>query len=569
MKINIHFLIFLSISLVALLNDYIIYTTRISYIISLVISSLLILLLNIILVKKRKIKIETNWNNIDIVFYLILLVFLFYIISTPDYSYDVSNYHIYLQTHFPIDKINFDFFAGKSINGFLFPLGDRMFYIFRYFLGYRMGTILSYYAAVVIYYQCKRLLSFFSDKYTIVSIFSLVCTFSSQIMMQWLGTYYIDIFSVTFILTIINTLLSYHYNNDNKKNTILLLGLLSGLSTAIKVPNMILIGPIIILGLFILKPKKEDIKYIIISIIIFLLCFSLYAYDNYVQTGSILFPYYNNIFKSKYFNNYSWVDSRFNIPNILYAMIWPIYVGLFHVGYGDDVIILDPIWAIGYIFLLIIMLVYIFKKKTKTPLFLFFLLSLLLTIFWIMFLYGYMRYALIIPILYSIIICIQILRYININKDTSVKKWVVYSLLIVVLPISDNLFFYHKPLNISNYKLLLKDNKNIKIHIDGVWGTISDSSVLPILVREEETPIYNLSKDYLNTDITKELYYKKINSSDIYMIIDDNTLSDKKRLLNKDGFELGEIIKVYSDKDLPFLPANKKAYLYKLKKKTS
>ena len=159
MKINFHFFVVLFIAIVAILCDLLIYITKIDYGIALCLSAFICTIVTILFFKKKSIKITFDYEKKDIfMFIAFILLIIVQSFLKPDFPYDVKSYHIYLQENAFADKLNFDFFPGRIFCVFLFPLGDRMHYIFRYLLGYRLGTVFSSYILVVIYYQVKRIL---------------------------------------------------------------------------------------------------------------------------------------------------------------------------------------------------------------------------------------------------------------------------------------------------------------------------------------------------------------------------------------------------------------------------
>lgn len=547
MKINIHFWIFLNISIIASLCDIIGYTTKIPYEICVILSLILLGIINLILIKRKLIKIQSDFEFLDITFYFMIFLMMLLRLPIPDFSYDVSNYHIYLQENTYIDKINFDFFAGKTVNGFLFPLGDKMHYLFRHFLGYRLGTILSYYVIIVLFYQTKNILKLVCGDKKIIPIISILC-FSSYIIRQWTGTYYIDNFCIVLILEIVHQMLIDKKCFENKK-TIYLIALISGIATAIKITNIILILPIIIC--FMIKRRKQlttsIIPVFIVSGIIVLIPSLIYIIDNMIQTGSPLFPYYNSIFKSEYFGLFSWKDSRFGIPNVLYALIWPIYVSCIKLGYGDNWLITDYIWAVGYIVTISYIIYSKFIKKNKNDLICnISILSLVLTLVWICFLEGYMRYALIIPVLYSIVLgAILIKLFSKLKIETNILDFFLFKILFPTI-LGLCIIFAAFNLNVrvlENYKLIYKDRKDISLHIDGVWGVIADDSSITQLLREKQTPIYNLEESINTSDITQKMYYSKMKNNNIYVLIDDYKYARKIYYLNVNGFHITEEVR--------------------------
>ncbi len=562
LKMNIHFMNIFNIAIIAILIDILVYAINIPYNIAILISSILIVILNGILIKKNKIKIQHNFELLDILFWAIIVVIASLNIAIPDFSYDVSNYHIYLQNNICIDKINFDFFAGKTVNGFLFALGDRMHYIFRYILGYRLGTILSYYALIVLFYQIKNIFNIMSEKNKLIPIFSMLCC-SSYIIFQWAGTYYIDNLSIIFILQIVYYVIKEKNILKNKK-LIYFLSVITGIATAIKLTNLVLIIPILI---YILIREKKNINKkllitLLVSSILFIIPFIVYIIDNIIQTGSPIFPYYNSIFKSKFFGQFNWKDDRFKMDSIVHILIWPVYVSVIFKGYGDDCQITDPIWAIGYIVVICFTLYSLIIRKKNTKIYEISILSIILTIVWIIFLEGYMRYALIIPILYGIVMFGIIINKLNLTKLNNLIKIIISiiilggTIIIITSNINQNI--------LQNYKYILKDKEEYKINIDGAWGVISDDSALTNLVREKDVPIYNLGDSLIKTsEKNLDIYYDKICNKDIYVLMTTRNMEYKLFLLNQNDFSC-EFVKSYTINEIPYISAQDTLYLYKV-----
>lgn len=568
MKINIHFYIYLLFACCAFINDIIIYFFNISYNVSILISLSILLIFNIIFIKNKKILIELNWNKLDI------FVFIFFIVFTltrgivyPEYTYDSVSYHIYLQEYFPIDKVNFDFFAPRVYCGFLFPLGDRMYFIIRNFCGLRFGTFLSFYTIIVIYYQTKEILNILTNNSKRVPLYSYLI-FLTMTFIRNVGTYYIDNMALIFLLEIFYIIIS---NKNLFKNKIALYSimLISGISIGIKITSVcfIIVMFVYILYRNIKNIKDLQVKDIIISIILLLLPFFVYMIDNYNQVGSILFPYYNEIFKSKYFANYNWVDCRFGIKGILNKIIWPIILGFKFGEYGDELIYFDPMFGISFI----VCFIYLIKNKTKLKeeaIIVFFLLDFI----WIIVMYGYHRYGVFIIVLCNILFISILIEILDSRKDYK-EDIIVYKVCVVVIAII-GLYAIIVYTNVPNLKYMFKDidKKTHKIEIDGVWGAPYDNCCYVSLVREKDTPIYNLHKDYfLGADTTISLWEDKVLNSDkeIYTIIDyyggDFEKVEHYRNILKDGFEIKEIVNTYTANEIPYINANSIWILVKLK----
>ena len=104
-----------------------------------------------------------------------------------------------------MDKINYDFFAGRAVNSFLYPLADRVNFLFRNILGYRVGTMGSYYILIVIFYQIKKFLKEMTKNVSekLISIFSIFsCLIYPEVPID-------NLFIVAFLLIFLNDLVSY------------------------------------------------------------------------------------------------------------------------------------------------------------------------------------------------------------------------------------------------------------------------------------------------------------------------------------------------------------------------
>ena len=75
----------------------------------------------------------------------------------PDTGIDTFNYHLIAQNPRFINYFVEDYGYG-NLQAWIFRLADRLFYYFRYFLGFRYGTILNTFILVVCFTQIYSLL---------------------------------------------------------------------------------------------------------------------------------------------------------------------------------------------------------------------------------------------------------------------------------------------------------------------------------------------------------------------------------------------------------------------------
>ena len=597
MKLNFHFFVVLFIALVAILCDLLIYITKIDYGIALCLSAFICTIITIFLFKKKSIKISFDFEKNDIFIFILFLVFMIaQSCILPNYIYDVRSYHIYLQENPFIDKINFDFFPGRIYCDFLFPLGDRMQYIFRYLLGYRLGTILSYYVIIILYYQVKKILQHISNNKKSKSIYAYFIL-TIIIVFSVIGSYHIDNFALIFLLELFYIVFCKDDLIKNKK-MLYFASILAGISIGIKVSSAFFVAIIAVYG--IIKNRKDlkalKVRDFFISTFLILIPFAIYLYDNYRQTGSVLFPYYNSILKSEYFGSYNWVDPRFTDKNIFFdSILWPLNALLIKLDYGhaEGVGICREIFvACYYIFTYVFMIVSIVKKKFKSILFKLAILAIISTFVWIYFLEGYVRYGLIVWCMYLFVFLGSFMNFIEfikekiklfllkhkINYRVSYKRicTFVYYLMIFALVLSAIVTLCNN-VNFENVKHMLSDRRNESniIRINGVWGTISkdgiaENSAFPALVRDENTPIYNLNRDsFASSEKTLEMFYERIRNNDIYVLFDAKNEDFERNVqvnaLKSLNYEIVSIERYYTIDDISYIDADTFWVLAKVK----
>ena len=176
-KINLSFFILLILFIQVILSDTIIYFTHINYGFANLIGLVINVVLIVFLIRKKYIQINSNFSKWDLIFFTILLILIIATISFPDTFWDSYSYHIYLQEEPFADKINDDFFPGRTLTSFVFPIADRIHYMFRALLGFRLGTLAGYLLLAVIFYESKKILKLLlnnnvDEKY--ISILSIV-----------------------------------------------------------------------------------------------------------------------------------------------------------------------------------------------------------------------------------------------------------------------------------------------------------------------------------------------------------------------------------------------------------
>ena len=566
LNINILLYILFNIFLLTLINDYISYFVNTKYIYSFLVSLGIIALINYIL--RNKIKLTNNFDKTDIIFAFLLFTIMAITIVYPDRCFDTFNYHLYLQENPFGNKISFDFFAGKNLNSYSYAFPDRMFYIFRYFLGYRLGVILNYFIIAVIYVQVKEILKKLlpsANKLTI-SIFALL-TATSLSLIDIVDSYYVDLLSLVLLLEIFKLAVFTKFDNENSTIQLGYFGLLYGLTFAVKISNAILL--ILFFIIYVLRNKNIiksiNNKNIAVTCFCLIMPFALYAIYTYLQTGNPVFPFYNTIFHSKYFGNWNWLDTRFGPKGLKEALIWPLVI-LFDPKRSDDIAIIEPIWTYGYFVAIGYIGYYLYRKMIQKKIIasnrLLFFVTVVLTYFaWAKFQLGYSRYGLVV----LVIGCIA--TYIFIHDIIKEKK---YILLGISLPamlfncfyiganymyknqdwIYNNYFNNKGTFKYNKHNLVARGNENsIELEKDSVWAIFYYNAGLAQMINNN-IPIINVTSSADN-DYTKELLDEKLsNASHIYTLIDSLDLSNFINSMNTTEYRITNVKSVLTSKIL-------------------
>ena len=465
--LNIHMFVFICIAFLTILNDNISYFTNLKYEISLLISIILVVILNIFLFKNF-FEVRSNFNILDLLAIIPYTIIYFIIMLDIDDFVDAISYHLYNFKNPFIDRINFDLLPSSS---FFFPLGDRMNYIFVNILGYRFGRILSLYSSIIIFYQIKNFMQLIipkiAEKTKVLIATIILYTFSLNLC---IGEYSIDIFSTTILLELLYiACINKNYGNLNAKKCLYLATFLAGLATGIKISNIVF--AILILCYMIIELLKNQKKIKIYDIfaltILFFGPFVIYMINAYIQTKNPIFPFYNFIFKSDYYEMVSSKDTRLGAKNLIEMILWPIVITVNPLR-GDDIrYIVDPVWAVGYI----VSICYLIKSRKMTLI----VLNVLTTIAWIIFVCGYVRYGMFIAISYFLIEIYLLNKIIvelkeRYNKSGTIKiilKLILIIIIITQITLSVALGIVYMCIKVNNSFYVFNYKNNVqKILID-------------------------------------------------------------------------------------------------------
>ena len=522
--------------------------------------------------------LELNIYNI-----LVILVFIFLTLlklPLPDQSYDTVNYHIFLQQTGFVDNINRNFFPAVW-GTYLFPLGDRLFYLFRILLGYRAGTLLNTFVLIVMYFQIISIVKDYTRVRNInfntplVSFISLLIL-STEFIFLNLSIYKVDLLFIPFLLHLMQIIL---FNKNYNKFMSLYIAFLCGLVIAIKLIGIIFV--VILLLFYITKHRKEiNVYSYLISFVIAIIPVSIYLIYNYKSTNNPIFPLYNNIFSTPYFLSANTTNILFGPKNLIETLLWPIYI-FFVPNRISEFGIYSGRISLGFISLILFIFILYFKKNLRNKFYyeinLIFLFCLVLWGFST----GYIRYALFIEILSGFIILIVLLEYILSSNFFLKLTGIILVILLLFQSIVSYYFvtiknydwawrpsiFQNSQIYFQNFFMSGKDRTNLSDNLllkdVQIWILNEFNSGYAILLKDN-IPLLNLI--FINqTHKTREAYNKcleKYKNKKMFTITTSDTFEDIESKLKIHGFNIIQINTIEPD----FLLKNKKLYLLEISK---
>lgn len=287
---------------------------------------------------------ETTRNREDdgptLHFWLIAVMPLVFVYSMrvvfPDVSFDVLNYRL--------------LHAERALHGFLYlpgeffptpapynPAPDMVTGLFRHALGYRLGTIANLLAMIWVARVTDKLLRPYLRNAWLRSFGVLLAVMTEHMLLE-INNYMADLLALPLLLEATHLALR-HAELKNQRRNLVCVALLLGMSVAFKLTNAAVALPVILLCTYqALFARRENYRnqttkavrdlasntlLSAAAFILPLLPFSVYLYR---ETGSIVFPVFNGIFKSVYWPANNIWDPRWGPVGLWEKLWWPIFI---------------------------------------------------------------------------------------------------------------------------------------------------------------------------------------------------------------------------------------------------
>lgn len=558
-QINISTFVLLLITVISFFNDCICYILNINYIISLFIATIGAVFFAYSI--RKYYKVVNEFKKSDWMFFILLFIVMIICIPFPDSGFDTMNYHLYSQERPFYDKIFTDFFAGRFINTFTITFPDRIYYIFRYILGYRLGTIFNYLLVTVIYYLIKKLIKGVIDgKEWLISLCATVSVISLSTL-EMINSYYVDILAAALLLLLLS--MCREKKNNVFNNCLYIYVTVITFLTKISTSYFLIIFGVIYLINNWSSIKQMRKSHFALYLGILIIPASIYLIYNLIETGSPFFPFYNKIFHSKYYIDSNWMDNSYGAKNLIELVFWPI-IAHYDVARSTDTLQCECWWAIVYVFNFINIIACIISKITKDQynkkvLFIN-LFSVLLLLVWSKGLIGYTRYGLV--CLYFGMICYSVM-VINIANNFNIKSLLSWAnIVVIVLPFIWNTCYFMKyTFTFNEYQFInyfsrskesykynvehLFDHKKVETEFPdkSAWGIIMENAGDGLLINDQ-IDIINVSYGAISEEGKKLLNTRLSEYDHIYTPVPMYSLQTFFHVINRIGWKIKDLYKV-------------------------
>lgn len=313
----------------------------------------------------------------------------------PDTAFDTINYHTFLGARGwdGLRYSNLEFFP-TGMHSF-FPLFDMVNNLGMKLLGYRLGTLtqlLFFYLSILLSLLIIKSLKLSTGDKLLDALLHVNIFISLEALFQ-ISSYFTDILSLFSVLLCIFAVIK--FKKTGKSFFLYISTLVISVAVLCKYTNYIYFLPYFFLLLVdVIKEKKsffKIIKVLIPHVLIFMVINAPWMIWNYYYTQNPVFPYFNSVFKSPYFQPVSW-QFNFGPKSIVETIFYPIYLlfdnsmlGEYHELYSDYKIAI-------YIILLFFSFPIFRRHRDENPeVWYLYLFDVLVYILWVL-LFGYARY---------------------------------------------------------------------------------------------------------------------------------------------------------------------------------
>lgn len=260
-------------------------------------------------------------------FWLVVALPLFFVfalrVAFPDLSFDVLNHRL-IQGERALrgeQLLPGDFFPT------IFPFNpapDMLTGLFRHLLGYRLGTVINFLALIWAGAVLEKILRPFVARAGLRCLGVLLVLFTEQLLFQ-VNNYMVDLLALPLVLEALRLALGYE-ESEHKDRDLLFAALLLGASVGLKLTNAAVALPVLaVFAVRVLsrRPDARTARFVLLSAVLFFLPALPHALYIYSETGSPVFPLYNNFIHSPLWPDMTPYDGRWGPRDWSETLLWP------------------------------------------------------------------------------------------------------------------------------------------------------------------------------------------------------------------------------------------------------
>ena len=248
----------------------------------------------------------------------------------PDLSFDVLNHRL-VQAERALGGVLFapgDFFPT------IFPFNpapDMIMGLSRMLLGYRLGTVVNLLALLWAGTILERLLRPYVRGAALRALGVLLVLFTEHVLFE-INTYMVDLLSLPLLLEAARLALNY-MESTRQRRDLVYGALLVGASLAMKLTNAAIALPIVLVFAYQVLAARESFRAapatlarVALAAVAGLLPLLPHAVYIQRETGSPVFPLYNELFKSPYWPLVNAADGRWGPKGLWQTLGWPLLI---------------------------------------------------------------------------------------------------------------------------------------------------------------------------------------------------------------------------------------------------
>jgi len=359
-------------------------------------------------------------------------------LNGQDANWDLLNYHLYNSFAFVNGRFATDIMPA-GIHSFLNPLLDVPLYLLiKYFNSYPqlIAFVQGFWggaAGFMLYKICR--LVFQEEKSTLPAMLSLAIGSTGSMFLCQIGLSYNEVPIAFLLCTSLYLLLIFIFQRPGRLIWAFLAAFIAGAAVGFKytaAPSVIGLTAAFFINIRqYKKPGKATLLFALGGLLGFLLINGYFMFQLYQAYGNPVFPFFNAVFQSPYFDPVNYEEVRFYPRSIMQTLFYPFFWALPNHWIVSEAIIADPRMALAQTAFFALLATLFFKKsasaRTKILIKTFLVFGVVSFVLW-MNIYGILRYAVTLELISGIFIILALRQLLSV-RNTAIAALAVLCVL--------------------------------------------------------------------------------------------------------------------------------------------